>query len=248
MFFNKLNMLKTCCHTKKKRLFRWIFVEKDALKRRNKTSILHETVLAVAQTEQFAATKEEENLVVPDEFPQDAAHLHLFLGSQFLTGDDHALGSFHLVLLKGNLNKLVAQVDEGDASGVVAAVHNHVDSVSHFLCVIEEMYGICVVIHSCSNLNDGANIGNFLKRASWRTKIPNFFHTYINIYLAFFVPLRPKLSVMVTELLVVWVVGVVAFFALWAILLKVIKRISQRKQKDEATHKEADSMETKSES
>lgn len=186
--------------------------------------------------------------MVPDEFPQDAAHLHLFLGSQFLTGDDHALGSFHLVLLKGNLNKLVAQVDEGDAGGVVAAVHNHVDSVSHFLCVIEEMYGICVVIHSCSNLNDGANIGNFLKRASWRTKIPNFFHTYINIYLAFFVPLRPKLSVMVTELLVVWVVGVVAFFALWAILLKVIKRISQRKQKDEATHKEADSMETKSES
>ena len=116
-------MLKTCCHTKKKRLFRWIFVEKDALKRRNKTSILHETVLAVAQTEQFAATKEEENLVVPDEFPQDAAHLHLFLGSQFLTGDDHALGSFHLVLLKGNLNKLVAQVDEGDAGGMVAAVH-----------------------------------------------------------------------------------------------------------------------------
>ena len=178
-------MLKTCCHTKKKRLFRWIFVEKDALKRRNKTSILHETVLAVAQTEQFAATKEEENLVVPDEFPQDAAHLHLFLGSQFLTGDDHALGSFHLVLLKGNLNKLVAQVDEGDAGGVVAAVHNHVDSVSHFLCVVKEMYGICVVVHIFSNLIDGANIGNFLKRASWRTKIPNFFHTYINMSFRF---------------------------------------------------------------
>ena len=36
---------------------------------------------------------------------------------------------------------------------------------------------------------------------------------------------------MVTELLVVWVVGVVAFFSLWAILLKVIKRISERKEK-----------------
>ena len=34
---------------------------------------------------------------------------------------------------------------------------------------------------------------------------------------------------MVTELLVVWIVGVVAFFVLWAILLKVIKRISERK-------------------
>ena len=53
---------------------------------------------------------------------------------------------------------------------------------------------------------------------------------------------------MVTELLVIWIVGVVSFFALWAVLLKVIKRISQRKQKDEATHKEVDSMETKSES
>jgi len=34
---------------------------------------------------------------------------------------------------------------------------------------------------------------------------------------------------MVTELLIVWIVGVVTFFVLWAILLKVIKRISERK-------------------
>ena len=167
MFFNKLNMLKTCCHTKKKRLFRWIFVEKDALKRRNKTSILHETVLAVAQTEQFAATKEEENLVVPDEFPQDAAHLHLLLGSQFLTGDDHALRFLHLVLLESYLDKLVAKVDEGDARGVVAAVHHHIDSVSEFLVVIEEMYGICVVIHSGFVLEYGAKIGNISKLATF---------------------------------------------------------------------------------
>ena len=33
---------------------------------------------------------------------------------------------------------------------------------------------------------------------------------------------------MVTELLVVWIVGVVAFFALWAVLLKVIKWISEK--------------------
>lgn len=37
---------------------------------------------------------------------------------------------------------------------------------------------------------------------------------------------------MVTELLVVWIVGVVSFFALWAILLKVIKRISEKKSQE----------------
>ena len=38
---------------------------------------------------------------------------------------------------------------------------------------------------------------------------------------------------MVTELLIVWIVGVVAFFVLWAILLKVIKRISEKKRPEE---------------
>ena len=38
---------------------------------------------------------------------------------------------------------------------------------------------------------------------------------------------------MVTELLIVWGLGVMAFFMLWAILAKVIKRISQRKHGDE---------------
>ncbi len=36
---------------------------------------------------------------------------------------------------------------------------------------------------------------------------------------------------MITELLVVWIVGVVSFFVLWAVLLKVIKRISEKKEK-----------------
>jgi flagellar biosynthesis/type III secretory pathway M-ring protein FliF/YscJ len=39
---------------------------------------------------------------------------------------------------------------------------------------------------------------------------------------------------MVTELLVIWIVGVVSFFVLWAILLKVIKRISEKKEKRKA--------------
>lgn len=44
---------------------------------------------------------------------------------------------------------------------------------------------------------------------------------------------------MVTELLVVWVLGVVSFFVLWAVLAKVIKRISERKKaKEEAERKE----------
>ncbi len=61
----------------------------------------------------------------------------------------------------------------------------------------------------------------------------NTFLHLILICRADFVPLRPNLSKMVTELLVVWIVGVVAFFVLWAVLLKVIKRISERKNKKE---------------
>lgn len=46
-----------------------------------------------------------------------------------------------------------------------------------------------------------------------------------------FVFLRPsKTKAMVIELLVVWVIGVVAFFVLWAILAKVIQRISEKSQ------------------
>lgn len=49
---------------------------------------------------------------------------------------------------------------------------------------------------------------------------------------------------MVTELLVIWIVGVVSFFALWAVLLKVIKRISERKHKGDKAREDADPMET----
>ena len=41
-------------------------------------------------------------------------------------------------------------------------------------------------------------------------------------------------------LIIVWAIGVVAFFALWAILLKVIKRISEKKQKAETPAEETD--------
>ena len=38
---------------------------------------------------------------------------------------------------------------------------------------------------------------------------------------------------MVTELIVVWVLGVVVFFVLWAVLLKVVQRVSKRKKGEE---------------
>ena len=41
-------------------------------------------------------------------------------------------------------------------------------------------------------------------------------------------------------LIIVWAIGVVAFFVLWAILLKVIKRISEKKQKAEMPTEETD--------
>jgi flagellar biosynthesis/type III secretory pathway M-ring protein FliF/YscJ len=44
---------------------------------------------------------------------------------------------------------------------------------------------------------------------------------------------------MVVKLIVVWAVAVVAFFALWAVLAKVVKRISEKKHSSETAEKEA---------
>ncbi len=38
---------------------------------------------------------------------------------------------------------------------------------------------------------------------------------------------------MVTKLLIVWVIGVVAFFVLWFLLAKVIRWISEQKRKNQ---------------
>lgn len=45
---------------------------------------------------------------------------------------------------------------------------------------------------------------------------------------------------MVKNLIIVWVLGVVAFFALWALLAKVIQRISERKRKEASPSEEVD--------
>ena len=47
------------------------------------------------------------------------------------------------------------------------------------------------------------------------------------------------------QLIIVWFLAVVAFFALWAILLKVVKRISERKRKDDLTREDVDPTEAK---
>ena len=57
-----------------------------------------------------------------------------------------------------------------------------------------------------------------------------------------------KRSKMVTELLIVWALGVVAFFVLWALLAKVVQRITRKRndaaQTDEKTPEDKQSTNT----
>ena len=48
---------------------------------------------------------------------------------------------------------------------------------------------------------------------------------------------------MVTELVIVWALAVVAFFVLWALLAKVVQRISNRKHEDGANSNDVDPTE-----
>ena len=71
---------------------------------------------------------------------------------------------------------------------------------------------------------------DFLETRKWATKKSKLFsHLYLLICPPISYLCTHNLCKMVTELLVVWIVGVVAFFVLWAVLLKVIRRISDRK-------------------
>ena len=112
--------------------------------------------------------------MVPDEFPQDAADAHLLLGGQFLARDDGVGRNLHLVFLEAQLDDLVAQADKSDARRLVATVHHHKDSFSHFIVVVEEMNWIGVVFHGAYVLVDDANIGVLSKQT-------NFSHLIINI-------------------------------------------------------------------
>ena len=53
---------------------------------------------------------------------------------------------------------------------------------------------------------------------------------------------------MVKNLIIVWVLGVVAFFVLWALLAKVVQRISKGKERGTATDEDADKKESVPES
>jgi flagellar biosynthesis/type III secretory pathway M-ring protein FliF/YscJ len=52
---------------------------------------------------------------------------------------------------------------------------------------------------------------------------------------------------MVKSLLLVWLIGVVAFFVLWALLAKVIRRISENRQPDNPITKEEDKIKSATE-
>ena len=78
-------------------------------------------------------------------------------------------------------------------------------------------------------------------------KMTNTFLHLILIYRTNFIPLQANLEFQdfkimgaeAIQLIIIWAIGVVVFFALWAILLKVIKWISEKKsQAKEAVQEE----------
>lgn len=84
----------------------------------------------------------------PNELPKNAAYPDLVLGGKLLTGDGGVfIGLLHLMFLKSHLHKLIAEVDEGDALGMIATVHHHVDPDSELLIAVEELHWIGVVFH-----------------------------------------------------------------------------------------------------
>jgi len=189
--------------------------------------------------------------VFPNEFPKEATDAHLLFRGKMLVGIYGVFKVGKSAVTDGLLPNLVAKVEEGSPRRRIVALDDDENKVLHCLVVVKGVNWICVEIHDCSVWFDGANIGIFRKRSSRRPKKANFFHTYINICPTFLYFCTRNFDTnnfeMVTELIIVWVLGVVAFFVLWAILLKVIKRISERKQKDEIHVENADSIEPKPE-
>ena len=126
---------------------------------------------------------------------------------------------------------------------LVAAFDDHENSISQLLIVVEEMHRLGIVIHSYSFLDYGAKIALFSKRTTILKAQKYFFTPYYNMSRRFCTFAAEKrlsadsfyhFKTMVTELLVIWVVGVVSFFVLWVLLAKVIKRISEKKEKQKA--------------
>ena len=90
-------------------------------------------------------------------------------------------------------------------------------------------------------LVDGANIGNISRHAAFCPETNTFLHL-ISICHSDFVILWRNLNAKKTgminietwTLVIVWAICVVAFFVLWAILAKVVQKISEKKRKRES--------------
>ena len=122
-------------------------------------SVLHEAVFAVAQSEQGAASEEEEDLVLPDEFPQEAAHTELVFRGEFVIRIDGAVGVGYGMVVDGLLADVEAEGVEGGARRGVVADDEREEALLQILVVEKDVDRICVVIHDGFVLIDGANIG-----------------------------------------------------------------------------------------
>ena len=155
------------------------------------------------------------------------------------------------MLLESHLHNLVAQVDEGDASGVVAAVHHHQDSFSELLVVVEEMDGVGVVIHSFFCFGIWCKDRDYFETCNNLALLRTLFYTFINMsyrFLYFCQQIQETMNSETLTLMIVWGIAVVAFFVLWAILAKVVQRIGKKKkdaaQKDETVQDDTQPTET----
>ena len=175
--------------------------------------------------------------MVPDEFPQDAADANLFLAGKLFAGVDRILEIGERAVADGLLPDLVAKTVESDTRRGVVTLDDDFHQVFQSLVVVKGVDRICIVIHSGFVLNESANIGNYLKQATFRPLQKHFFTPYINMSRRFRIFAGSMVQAMDSEtltLIITWAIAVVAFFVLWAILLKVVKRISERKNKAEA--------------
>lgn len=203
--------------------------------------ILHEAVLAVAQAEQWAAAKEHKHLVVPNEFPKHPADAHLLLRGEFVAGVDRVLEVGEGAVANGLLLDLVTKVEECGARRRVVLPDDNLDKVLQSVVVVKGFNRIGVVIHSSISVNLWRKYKAFSETCNISANSSKLFYTFnINStrHIFYLCSLLIKIGVMVTELIIVWALGVVAFFVLWAILLKVIKRISERKNPKEESLQE----------
>ncbi len=100
-------------------------------------SILHETVLTVAQAKQRTASEEQKHLVLPDKFPQQTADANLFLGSKFFAVIHRVRKVGKSAVADGLLTNLVAQVKESDAGRGVALLNNNFNQVLQSFVIIK---------------------------------------------------------------------------------------------------------------